>query len=144
VSGACVEGSLTKIALLDWMEKLLVSCSMLLTAYCQSDPQSQMPKCSVYPGPLSVLVLDNARIHHNDEILALADRFGVRIEYLPPYSPNFNLIEEAFSKIKLFIRRHGDYYAATMGDGIMFDMYEVLDIITSEDAEGYFMHAGYF
>jgi transposase len=103
-----------------------------------------MPKCSAYPGPLSVLVLDNARIHHNNEILALADRFGVQIEYLPPYSRNLNPIEEAFSKIKHFIRRHGDYYAATTGDGIMFDMYEVLDIITSEDTEGHFMRAGYF
>jgi hypothetical protein len=36
----------------------------------------KMPLCSAYPGPLSVLVMDNARIHHGDEILELADRFG--------------------------------------------------------------------
>jgi len=36
----------------------------------------QMPKCSAYPGPLSVLVMDNAKIHHGDAILELADRFG--------------------------------------------------------------------
>jgi hypothetical protein len=35
-----------------------------------------MPLCSAYPGPLSVLVMDNARIHHGEEILELADRFG--------------------------------------------------------------------
>jgi transposase len=103
-----------------------------------------MPLCSPYPGPLSVLVLDNARIHHNDEILTLADRFGVRIEYLPPYSPDLNLIEEAFSQIKHFIRRNKDYYSATQGDGILYDMYEVLDIVTLEDASGYIAHAGYF
>ena len=79
-----------------------------------------MPLCSAYPGPLSVLVMDNATVHHGDEILELADRFGlvsnpqtlililirylgVRIEYLPPYSPDLNPIEEAFSKIKAFI-----------------------------------------
>jgi hypothetical protein len=55
-----------------------------------------------------------------------------------------NPIEEAFSKIKHFIRRHQEYYGATEGDGILFDMLEVLDIITPEDAEGYFQHAGYF
>jgi|ERR1700690_1726880 transposase len=103
-----------------------------------------MPKCNPYPGPLSVLVLDNAKIHHGDELLELADRFGVRIEYLPPYSPDLNPIEEAFSKVKHFLRRHQDYYSATTGDGILFDMYEVLDVITSEDAAGYFAHAGYF
>jgi transposase len=69
---------------------------------------------------------------------------GVRIEYLPPYSPDLNPIEEAFSKIKHFIRRHNTYYNMTTGDGILFDMYEVLDIITPEDADGYFIHAGYF
>lgn len=35
-----------------------------------------MPLCTAYPGPLSVLVMDNARIHHGEEILELADRFG--------------------------------------------------------------------
>jgi transposase len=63
---------------------------------------------------------------------------------LPPYSPDLNPIEEAFSKIKYWLRRHGDYYNATVDDGILFDMLEVLDIITPEDAEGYFIHAGYF
>jgi transposase len=69
---------------------------------------------------------------------------GVRIEYLPPYSPDLNPIKEAFSKIKHWLRRYQDYYNATTGDGILFDVYEILDIVTAEDAEGYFVHAGYF
>jgi transposase len=69
---------------------------------------------------------------------------GVRVEYLPPYSPDLNPIEEAFSKIKHWIRRHSHYYQATEGDGILYDMWELLDIITPDDAEGYFFHAGYF
>ena len=68
----------------------------------------------------------------------------VRIKYLPPYSPDLNPIEEAFSKIKHFIRRHNIYYNLTIGDGILFDMYEVMDIITPEDVDGYFLHAEYF
>ena len=94
-------------------------------------------------------MLDNARIHQGDELVEIADCFGVRVEYLPPYSPDLNPIEEAFSKIKHFLRRHQDYYYTDVeggddGDGILYDMQEVLDIITPEDAEGYFMHAGYF
>jgi len=69
---------------------------------------------------------------------------GVRIEYLPPYSPDLNPIEEAFSKIKHWLRGYQEYYGATQGDGILYDMLEVLEIITPEDAEGYFIHAGYF
>jgi hypothetical protein len=69
---------------------------------------------------------------------------GVRIEFLPPYSPNFNPIEEAFSKIKAFIRRHADLFSASTGAGLIFDMKIVMEIIMPLDAEGYFMHAGYF
>jgi transposase len=66
------------------------------------------------------------------------------VEYLPPYSPDLDPIEEVFSKIMFFLRRHHDYYSLTTGDGILFDMYEVMDIIAAEDAAGYFMHAAYF
>ncbi|KIK19400.1 hypothetical protein PISMIDRAFT_43345, partial [Pisolithus microcarpus 441] len=66
------------------------------------------------------------------------------IEYLPPYSPDLNPIEEAFSKIKHWLCWYNEYYRTTTDDGIIFDMLEVLDIITEEDAVGYFIHAGYF
>ncbi|KIK73833.1 hypothetical protein PAXRUDRAFT_40747, partial [Paxillus rubicundulus Ve08.2h10] len=62
---------------------------------------------------------------------------GVCVEYLLPYSPNLNLIEEAFSKIKHWLRWHTKYYHATQEDGI-FDMLKVLDIITTDDSHGYF------
>jgi len=104
--------------------------------------------------------MDNAKIHHGDEILELVDNFGkacflekcsaaqymlgVRIEYLPPYSPDLNPIEEAFSKIKHWLRRHQEYYGETQGDGILYDMMEVMDIVTPSDASGYLIHAGYF
>jgi len=58
-----------------------------------------MPKCTAYPGPLSVLVLDNTRIHQGDELLEIADQFGVCVKFLPPYSPDLNPIKEAFSSI---------------------------------------------
>lgn len=68
---------------------------------------------------------------------------GVRLEYLPPYSPDLNPIEEAFSKIKAFIHRNCDIFLASTHAGIMFDMLEAMAIITEEDANGYFTHAGY-
>ena len=69
---------------------------------------------------------------------------GVHIEYLLPYSPDLNSIEEAFSKIKQWICHHQDYYLEMEGAGIIYEMLETLEIITPYDAEYYFYHAGYF
>jgi hypothetical protein len=76
-------------------------------------------------------------------LLLLWCSIGVRLEYLPPYSPDLNPIEEAFSKIKAFICRNCDIFLASTRAGIMFDLLEAMNIITADDAEGYFRHAGY-
>lgn len=68
---------------------------------------------------------------------------GVRLEYLPPYSPDLNPIEEAFSKIKAFIHRNQDCFSDDVNT-IIYDMYIAMDVITESDAIGYIMHAGYF
>ena len=53
----------------------------------------------------AVLVLDNARSHHGGRLEEIAESFGCSILYLPPYSPDFNPIELAWSWIKTFVRR---------------------------------------
>ena len=68
---------------------------------------------------------------------------GIRIEFLPPYSPDFNPIEEAFSKIKAFLRCHR-LELTREGNGMIFELMEIMKVITSDDATGYFIHAGYF
>ena len=67
---------------------------------------------------------------------------GVHIIFLPPYSPDLNPIEKAISKIKAWI--HCNYDLFSPGDGILFNVQVAMDVITPEDAEGYFFHAGYF
>ena len=44
--------------------------------------------------------MDNAAIHHVDEVVDLLEKLGVLIYYLPPYSPDINPIEELFAKVK--------------------------------------------
>jgi hypothetical protein len=68
---------------------------------------------------------------------------GVRIEFLPPYSPDLNPIEEAFSKIKAFLRRH-QLDLSSEGNSMIFELMEVMKVVTGDDAIGYFLHAGYF
>lgn len=57
--------------------------------------------------PGAVLVLDNARIHHGGRIAEIVGAAGCSLLYLPPYSPDFNPIELAWSWIKAFVRRRG-------------------------------------
>ena len=55
--------------------------------------------------PGAVLVLDNARIHHGGRIQEIVTAAGCSVLYLPPYSPDFNPIELAWSWVKQFVRR---------------------------------------
>jgi transposase len=64
-----------------------------------------LPLCGKWPEPKSVLVMDNASFHHTQRIEQMCYNAGVKLVYLPPYSPDFNLIEEFFSELKAFIKR---------------------------------------
>jgi len=58
---------------------------------------------NAYPGPYSILVLDNASIHKGQHLLNICNTKGVRIEYLPPYSPDFNPVSNIKFKLYLYI-----------------------------------------
>ena len=110
-----------------------------------------------FPGPRSVLILDNARIHHAEEIEALVHYYGMfhvysvlvlahrqpgcRLEFLPPYSPDYNPIEQAFSIIKSYLRCCGLSFYHDMA--LYYEMYRSCDTITAEMTWGFFRHSGY-
>lgn len=73
----------------------------------------------------------------------LTPLIGVRIEFLPPYSPDLNPIEEAFSKIKAFLHCH-QLDLSSEGNNMIFELMEVMKVVIGDDAIGYFLHAGYF
>ena len=56
--------------------------------------------CGRYPEPKSVIIMDNASWHHSERIVRMCRDAGVVAEYLPPYSPDFNPIEEYFGVLK--------------------------------------------
>jgi hypothetical protein len=72
---------------------------------------------------------------------------GIKLLYLPAYSPDFNPIEESFSFVKGYIRRHGARFRAAAEsddeDAPILFLYEVLNEITPEHARGWFHHSGY-
>ena len=95
-----------------------------------------------FSGVNSVLVLDNAKIHHDQELLEYLDAFGVKVEFLPPYSPDLNPIETAFSTIKKFLQRNR-YFVDVCYDPI-YPLIVACAQITPQMAEGYFRGSGYF
>ncbi|KAF8235158.1 hypothetical protein L208DRAFT_775305 [Tricholoma matsutake] len=74
VSNTVVEGSMTRARFLEYLEHSVVRIHC-----CNILPHSlfvQLPLCTPFPGYLSVLVMDNAHIHHGEEILELTQHFG--------------------------------------------------------------------
>jgi transposase len=64
---------------------------------------------------------------------------GCHLLFLPAYSPDFSPIEEAFSKVKTFLRQRGARTREALQEAIA----QALLLITSQDALGWFAHCGY-
>lgn len=52
-----------------------------------------------------IVILDNAKIHKDPRLKVEAKKFGVRLKYLPAYSPDFNPIEPAWALVKKFLKK---------------------------------------
>lgn len=89
--------------------------------------------------PGQVVVLDNLGAHKAAAARALIEAAGCRLRFLPPYSPDFNPIEEAWSKLKTLLRTAG----ARTRDALDAAIRDALDRITAADARGWFGHCGY-
>jgi transposase len=83
------------------------------------------------------LILDRHPVHRARLVREFLDRHHVRYVYLPPYSPELNPIEEAWSQFKHFLKRQK---ARTL-DGLLKALSQAAKIITPSDAQGYFQHA---
>lgn len=101
-----------------------------------------------FPAPRSVIIMDNCRIHKDPRIIDLIEMRGMRIEFLPPYSPDFNPIEPSFSAIKAYVRRTGilgreDLEEDGNDDYVYLHLIDAAYRIGPAHAEGYFHHSGY-
>ena len=89
--------------------------------------------------PGQIVVVDNLKVHYSDRARAAIEACGAQLWYLPPYSPDLNPIEEAFSKVKTCLRSA----APRTLDDHSTAMWAALRTITPQDAAGWFAHAGY-
>ncbi len=92
---------------------------------------------SLSPG--RVVVMDNLSAHKGGRVREIVEGAGCELLYLPPYSPDLNPIEQAFSKVKGLLRRAE---ARTRG-ALVEAMGQALDAVSARDARGFFAHCGY-
>ena len=89
--------------------------------------------------PGTVVVLDNLATHYNAEAAAALKAHGCWFLYLPPYSPDLNPIELAFSKLKAHLRRIG----ARSFTAVFNAIGQICDLYDPTECWNYFKAAGY-
>jgi transposase len=117
--GPClaVEGSTTREVFLAYLEHVLAP--------------------TLRPG--QVVVMDNLSSHKGERVRQIIAGRGCELLYLPPYSPDFNPIEEAFAKLKALVRK-----AEARSRKVLIEaMGRALEALTVGDARSFFEHRGY-
>jgi transposase len=89
--------------------------------------------------PGQIVVLDNLSVHKAARIRQVIEAHHCQLLFLPPYSPDFTPIEQAFSKIKAILRGLG----ARTTEALWEAMRVAVEAITRDDALAWFAHAGY-
>jgi len=115
-----IEGSTSTPVLLAYLEQVLV-------------PKLRQMK------PDAILVMDNLRPHRATQVREMLAQAGIGLVYLPRYSPEFDPIEQAWSKIKERLEAK----AARSLEALDAELKPALDTISAQDARGWFRHAGY-
>jgi transposase len=83
--------------------------------------------------------MDNLSAHKGGRVRKIIEGRGCELLYLPPYSPDYNPIEEAFAKLKSLLSKSG----ARSCEALVEAMGAAFDAITLRDARGFFGHCGY-
>ena len=98
-------------------------------------------ECVLAPtlGPRQMVVMDNLSAHKGGRVKEIIEGRGCELVYLPPYSPDFNPVEQAFSKIKGILRRA----EARPREALIEAMGLALEGVSARDARGFFGHCGY-
>jgi len=89
--------------------------------------------------PGDVVILDNLPAHKGSRGREAIEAAGASLLYLPPYSPDFNPIENAFAKLKALLRKAAERTIA----GLWATIGRLIDLFTPQECANYFAAAGY-
>ena len=90
-------------------------------------------------GPGDVVIMDNLSSHKGPRVRALIEAAGATVRFLPPYSPDFNPIEKAFSKLKAMLRKAAERTVDALWNAIG----RLIDLFTPAECDNYFAACGY-
>lgn len=117
VAQKAFDGPINAASFEDWVEKCLVP------TLSQGD----------------IVVMDNLSSHKGPRVAQLIKAAGAEVRYLPPYSPDMNPIEKAYSKLKAFLRKIAERSVA----GLIRALEACADIFKPVECEAYFKACGY-
>ena len=86
-----------------------------------------------------IVVMDNLSSHKASCVVEAIEAIGAEVWYLPPYSPDFNPIEQMWSKVKNCLRS----FAARTKRTLITAIGKALKTVTLSDIAGWFQHTGY-
>jgi transposase len=89
--------------------------------------------------PGDVVIMDNLPAHKAAGIRETIEAVGAKLRYLPPYSPDFNPIENAFSKLKAFLRARAERTIDALRDAVG----EIVTLFSPSECANYFAACGY-
>jgi transposase len=87
----------------------------------------------------TVVIMDNLSSHKGPRVREMIEAAGAALLYLPPYSPDFNPIENAFAKLKAHLRKAAERTV----DGLWSAIGRIIDTFTPAECTNYFAAAGY-
>jgi transposase len=87
----------------------------------------------------AVVIMDNLSSHKGPHVREMIEAAGATLLYLPPYSPDFNPIENAFAKLKALLRKAAERTV----EGLWGAIGTIVDTFASQECKNYFAAAGY-
>lgn len=86
-----------------------------------------------------VVIMDNLSSHKGDKVREMIEAAGATLRFLPPYSPDFNPIENAFAKLKALLRKASERTV----NGLWAAIGRIIDLFSPDECQNYFAAAGY-
>jgi len=86
-----------------------------------------------------IVVMDNLSSHKGPKVREMIEAAGASLLYLPPYSPDFNPIENAFAKLKALLRKAAEQTV----EGLWAAIGHLIDLFEPIECRNYFAAAGY-
>ncbi len=96
---------------------------------------------NLFLGKNSVIIIDNAKIHHDKALVKSVEKINRKVIYLPSYSSDYNFIEIAFSSLKAWFKKYRDFIK-NYNDSEYIILY-ALSQTTSDMVRNYFAESIY-